>query len=1073
MENKLRDEIFSGYISDVKAAKSEQPKKELFLNLLGSPAFFGENASDFVKQFAAGAENNIYNIARKGKRSELGFADTQYGTVIIEFEDDLKKTGAHAADQLKDYLSGNWNSGIQARFTLIATDCLVWMIYSPNYDTLVELEHLKADDIVFNAPIIFDVREHTADEFYFFINRYLMVYDAKPATIDEIKLTFGHGGEVYNAAMSGLNKVYRKIKDTSEMRTAFEQWEKLLSIAYGRFQGSDELFLTHSYLSALAKIMAYVVISGGEFIDDAALKGIITGDAFRSYHVANFTDEDFFRWIALHIDDKMMISVLRDIASGLYDFNMKSITDDILKGVYQELVDNDMKHSLGEHYTPDWLCASVVREIAPLRGERVLDPSCGSGSFLKATANYLIDRYPDITAHELNDQLYGIDVHPLSVQIAKATVLIAIGERMYDAKRSISINVFLANTLLLPEKGVNKLLTAGLSRTVNIDNESVDINQDIFKDRTSFAGVIETCSKLSDEDAKIGKIKRYVDLEVFLKKHFKRNDREFLSSVHSLYEALTKTKIDGRDGIWAFILNNIYIPFFLKNSIDLVIGNPPWLTFKDIENGEYQTDVKIVASKYYAHQKQDHLKTQLELASVFLAHCVNYFLKKSGRLAFVLPRSFFSAGQHENLRRGELLNVRVTAAWDLDDVSPLFNVPSCVIFADRRERHYDEQGYLIPVIDEVCSFPGERFTGRLKDHNADIDTADKVIKKKTAEVCLSQLGGNTAWTLGYKIALSGENAYKDHFRQGATIVPQKCFYVDFAYERYKDRNLADRELEVWSCETLQAKRPWDVKLRGMMHTRFMFETALANNIVPFALNGTHFVVLPTDDPAEFGGRIRLMMPDELMNATGEMTGIDWFKKVVEIWEKNKTDNNKSTSIIDYLDYMHKLSEQKLDERYVVMYSGRGSNANALVIDRNGSTSFPIISTNNAYAYFTNDKAEAMYLIAFLNSVIVNDLMKPFQSTGLLGERNIHKKILDVPLPRYDENDPDHMALAELAEAASIKAAAFVRAQGHDHKGNSLRPNELGKFRNNVRDHLKKEMAEIDSILARVIGVDLP
>lgn len=332
MADMARETVYAEFIDNVTAANGEQPKKELFLTLLGRPEFFGEWSADFASQFASGAESNIYNIQRKGKKSGRGAADTQYGSVIIEFEDDLKRTGDHAVDQLKDYLSGNWNSGIQARFTLITSDCLVWKIYSPDYDTLVELEHLKADDIIFNELVSFDVREHTADEFYFFINRYMMACDAKPATIDEIKLAFGRGGEVYNAAMRGLYKVYAEIKDTSEMQTAFEQWEKLLSIAYGRFKGSDEIFLIHSYLSALAKIMAYVVISGGGFITDDELKSIMTGEAFRAKQVLNFTDEDFFRWMAEHIDDKAMGGggALREIANGLDGFNMKSITEDIL-----------------------------------------------------------------------------------------------------------------------------------------------------------------------------------------------------------------------------------------------------------------------------------------------------------------------------------------------------------------------------------------------------------------------------------------------------------------------------------------------------------------------------------------------------------------------------------------------------------------------------------------------------------------------------------------------------------------------------------------------------------------------
>ena len=62
---------------------------------------------------------------------------------------------------------------------------------------------------------------------------------------------------------------------------------------------------------------------------------------------------------------------------------MRDIQTDVLKGLYESLVDPEQRHDLGEYYTPDWLahriCAEVIDE--PLQ-QRVLDPACGSGTFL-------------------------------------------------------------------------------------------------------------------------------------------------------------------------------------------------------------------------------------------------------------------------------------------------------------------------------------------------------------------------------------------------------------------------------------------------------------------------------------------------------------------------------------------------------------------------------------------------------------------------------------------------------------------------------------------------------------------
>ena len=70
----------------------------------------------------------------------------------------------------------------------------------------------------------------------------------------------------------------------------------------------------------------------------------------------------------------------------------------------------------------------------------------------------------------------------------------------------------------------------------------------------------------------------------------------------------------------------------------------------------------------------------LEIAAIFLSYCTNYFLKEEGKLAFVLPRSFFSADHHDNTRSGKAKGLKLTDIWDLQEVHPLFRIPSCVLF---------------------------------------------------------------------------------------------------------------------------------------------------------------------------------------------------------------------------------------------------------------------------------------------------------------------------------------------------------------------------------------------------------
>lgn len=84
---------------------------------------------------ALGSKKTILNIPKKDKSGEssnrLGRADTQYRQVIIEFENDIqaKAKRKHAEYQLKQYFFGNFNSGDDYNFYLIATNCVRWAIY--------------------------------------------------------------------------------------------------------------------------------------------------------------------------------------------------------------------------------------------------------------------------------------------------------------------------------------------------------------------------------------------------------------------------------------------------------------------------------------------------------------------------------------------------------------------------------------------------------------------------------------------------------------------------------------------------------------------------------------------------------------------------------------------------------------------------------------------------------------------------------------------------------------------------------------------------------------------------------
>lgn len=389
MPPKSRRDLVATYRQQITTASTEQPKKERLLGLLHELFGADESAKAQLQNLALGSETWVVNIQLKD-RSKTGRADTIAGQTIIEFENDLRKT----VDQLREYVYGQWQAGECGPFTLLTTDCLTWRVYAPHYLQLAEgVESAHDLDLALTDEIA--VGDDNADDFYYFLDRYLFATQPIRPTLEGLKRDFGETSGVFLHALDALRAHLDIALQDGTVQVAYDQWRRMLSIAYGdTFQGGENDFLVHTYLSVLAKVLAYEVLTRDDFIDDKELSGLLTGKIFDDLNVHNFVEQDFFAWVAEpeHLD--ALRPAFRAITQQVGRYDFKNVSENILKGVYQKLIDLDTHHALGEYYTPDWLCERVVAELPIQRHSRILDPACGSGSFLRAADGAAAHRPP-------------------------------------------------------------------------------------------------------------------------------------------------------------------------------------------------------------------------------------------------------------------------------------------------------------------------------------------------------------------------------------------------------------------------------------------------------------------------------------------------------------------------------------------------------------------------------------------------------------------------------------------------------------------------------------------------------
>lgn len=129
-------------------------------------------------------------------------------------------------------------------------------------------------------------------------------------------------------------------------------------------------------------------------------------------------------------------------------FDFGDVEGDLLGDLYQRYFDPETRKALGEFYTPQPVIDYIMDGVGYERGvsnERLIDPACGSGTFLvEAVERYLADveRYeedPDWKNH-LQDlctrpRVVGLDIHPFAVLMAQIRFVVAILPAYREAKQ--------------------------------------------------------------------------------------------------------------------------------------------------------------------------------------------------------------------------------------------------------------------------------------------------------------------------------------------------------------------------------------------------------------------------------------------------------------------------------------------------------------------------------------------------------------------------------------------------------------------------------------------------------------
>jgi hypothetical protein len=463
----------------------------------------------------------------------------------------------------------------------------------------------------------------------------------------------------------------------------------------------------------------------------------VAKDSDAGERISDATRDRFSRAVA-----EVFFNVLR--------FDFADVEGDLLGDLYQRYFDPETRKALGEFYTPQPVIEYIMDGVGYDRGvsgERLIDPACGSGTFLvEAVERYVADveRYeddPDWEEH-LRDlctrpRIVGLDIHPFAVLMAQIRFVVAILPAYREAKRrdpSFTLRrlpIYRTDTLRNERELTGADIGTDGSRQMTWDTMTED-EQDV---RIPVPLPVEVEDDESVRRTDEGFLERHVRMPLFDTIQLETgvsNFGEYFAALQGVLDtvkdhmAMSEEMGDAYDWTYRSGLEeriNAYtareysgVEEFFEPYVDDMLENVRYLKeehndgrlFKMFEDTVLALVVKnymeydyVVGNPPYVNvqnirgeQKEiiqrlyDSAVGQFDLYCPFYERGIDWLIEGSGNLGFITPNQFMVTDYGENTREIILENTLIREIYDFRD-SGVFqdatNYPAIVILEDESD----------------------------------------------------------------------------------------------------------------------------------------------------------------------------------------------------------------------------------------------------------------------------------------------------------------------------------------------------------------------------------------------------
>ena len=275
------------------------------------------------------------------------------------------------------------------------------------------------------------------------------------------------GASILRPVLQDLRQVAEQAEThpSSHYQTKFDAWKSVLEGSGALPDSRQILRISRLYLEHSALV--------------ATARGIITAldsDAAEPDDFVRALEDGFVAWM-IYPERGRILS--RNLYEALAGYDWRGTTRDVLRQAYEQLIPKEDRKEFGEYYTPDWLAAAVCEDCLDpawldraltaakraledkdgseaLTGIGVLDPACGSGTFLYHAARRIVRHAveqrgftPADACRAAAGLVHGMDIHPVAVEMSRAVLRTALPQLPPDETGRLS--VYLGDALRMEE----------------------------------------------------------------------------------------------------------------------------------------------------------------------------------------------------------------------------------------------------------------------------------------------------------------------------------------------------------------------------------------------------------------------------------------------------------------------------------------------------------------------------------------------------------------------------------------------------------------------------------------------